>query len=449
MSETINFSSTIAAIATPPGRGGIGIIRISGALVSHIAEQLLGKIPSPRFATYATFRQEKEHVIDRGLAFYFPAPNSFTGEDVLELHGHGGPVVMDMLMREVIRLGAQMALPGEFSERAFVNGKIDLAQAEAIADLINASTEQAALGAMRSLQGVFSQKITEMSEKMQLLRMMVEAAIDFPEEEIDFLTKEDIVGKIQKLSDDMDWLLKETKQGELLQEGMSLAIVGRPNAGKSSLLNVLSHKNSAIVTPHPGTTRDLIKETIQLEGMPVHIIDTAGIRLDAEEIEQEGINRAKAQLPLVDRILLMVDASLDTPFSRIEEDIIENYSQKVTIVMNKIDIKGARAGEREGKIYISASQHLGIEALRSHLLQCVGFQGSESGMFIARRRHLVALEKTCQHIKAAHLQLVKYRALELCAQELRQGQEALGEIVGKVTTDDLLGQIFSTFCIGK
>ncbi len=449
MSEFQLSLDTIAAIATPPGRGGIGIVRISGPKVKAIAEKLLGQVPPPRQVLFLPFYHPNGEVIDRGVALFFVGPYSFTGEDVLELHGHGGPIVMDMLINAVLALGAKMAAPGEFSERAFLNGKIDLAQAEAIVDLIQASTEQAARGAMLSLQGAFSQKIEKINQKMQHLRMMTEAAIDFPDEEIDFLTSTDMDGKIQALHQEIGALLVETKQGELLKEGMSVVIVGQPNAGKSSLLNALTAKESAIVTPIAGTTRDLVKETLQIEGMPVHIIDTAGIRLEAQEVEQEGIRRAKAQLPLVDRILLVVDASLEHPFSEIEQRILEDYPNKVTIIMNKIDKVALNEGERDNQIFVSAKNASGINDLRQHLKKCMGYQGVDGATFIARRRHLVALEKTSAHVEAALTQLVRYRALELVAQELRCGQEALGEIVGKVTTDDLLGQIFSQFCIGK
>lgn len=440
---------TIVAVATAPGKGGIGVVRISGSEAASIAKRLLSKLPSPRVATLSDFRNANNEVIDKGVALYFPAPNSFTGEDVLELQGHGGPVVMDCLLTAVVALGARLARPGEFSERSFLNGKMDLAQAEAVADLIDASTQQAARSAMRSLQGQFSEKITALSKTLMHLRLYVEAAIDFPEEEIDFLADGHILQKIEDTLVQLSDLQQQAKQGQLLKEGMSVVIIGQPNAGKSSLLNSLTGNETAIVTPIPGTTRDLVKETIQIDGMPLHIIDTAGIRQQAEEVEQEGIRRALLQQDIADRILLVVDANKKPMMTSVEENVLKQFAHKTTVLINKIDLTTIPEGLREDKIYLSAKTGQGIERLKTHLKDCMGFRADESGTFTARRRHLTALRITRDCCEKAKEQLVKYKAGELVAQELKMAQDALGEIVGRVTTDDLLGEIFASFCIGK
>lgn len=441
-------SQTIAALATPSGRGGVGVIRVSGPQSSFIATKLLGKIPSPRQATFSQFSHPNGEIIDKGLALFFPGPHSFTGEDVLELHGHGGPVVMDMLLSAVVEHGARMAKPGEFTLRAFLNDKIDLAQAEAVADLIAATTKDAALSATRSLQGMFSQKIDQISKAIMHLRMYVESAIDFAEEEIDFLSEKGIQSSFTEIIKQIEDLQLQAKQGQLLREGMSVVIVGQPNAGKSSLLNALTLNDTAIVTPIPGTTRDLIKETIQIQGLPVHIIDTAGIRENADLVEQEGIKRSAAQQQLADRILLVVDASRPE-YSFVEQDILREYPNKTTVIMNKIDLVDIEAGYRDQTIYLSAHTLDGIDTLRDHLKNCVGFVSEEKGGFIARRRHLQALHQTSEYICGAQNQLLQYNALELVAEGLRLAQNTLGEIVGKITNDDLLGEIFANFCIGK
>lgn len=413
-----------------------------------IASQLLGKLPPVRQAVLKQFTNHQGDIIDTGLALYFAGPHSFTGEDVLELQGHGGQVVMDLLLNAVLKQGARLAAPGEFSQRAFLNGKMDLTQAEAVADLIEAQTTQAALSASRSLQGVFSRNIKTLEQEMMELRMYVEAAIDFPEEEVDFLSDGHVLEKIESLLAQIHTLLKGAKKGQMLREGMSVVIVGQPNAGKSSLLNCLTQQETAIVTPIAGTTRDLIKETIQIDGIPLHIIDTAGVRgEDADVVEIEGIKRAKQQQALADRILLVVDATQN--LCDVETDILREHGYKVTIVMNKIDLANIEDGERDEKIFLCAKSGKGLDYLTQHLKKCMGFQGEESANFIARRRHLIALEKTLSHCQQAQMQLVKFKAGELVAQELRFAQDALGEIVGKVTTDDLLGKIFSSFCIGK
>jgi len=442
-------ADTIVAVATAPGKGGIGVVRISGSIAALIAKRLLSKVPSPRIATLCEFRNTNDEVIDKGVALYFPAPNSFTGEDVLELQGHGGPVVMDCLLTAVVQAGARLARPGEFSERSFLNGKMDLAQAEAVADLIDASTKQAAMSAMRSLQGQFSEKITALAKALMHLRLYVEAAIDFPEEEIDFLADGHVLSKIEETLVQLGELQQQAKQGQLLKEGMTVVIIGRPNAGKSSLLNCLTGQESAIVTAIPGTTRDLVKETIQIEGMPLHIIDTAGIRHEAEEVEQEGIRRALLQQELADRILLVIDANKTPLMTQVEEDVLKQFPEKTTVIVNKIDLAQIQPGEREKKIYLSAKTEQGISDLKNHLKHCMGYQAQESGTFTARRRHLTALRVTRDCCEKAKEQLISYKAGELVAQELKMAQDALGEIVGRVTTDDLLGEIFANFCIGK
>ncbi|MBS0286483.1 MAG: tRNA uridine-5-carboxymethylaminomethyl(34) synthesis GTPase MnmE [Proteobacteria bacterium] len=445
----MSSADTIAAIATPPGRGGVGIVRVSGQNVVLIAQQIIKNLPQPRIAALRSFYDIKGNIIDKGLALYFSAPNSFTGEDLLELHAHGGPVLMDMLLSTVLTHGARLAKPGEFSERAFLNGKMDLAQCEAVADLIDASTKQAALSASRSLQGVFSEQIEKLANEMMALRLYVEAAIDFPEEEIDFLSEGNVLEKIEAILSQIITLQKSAKVGQVLREGMNVVFAGLPNAGKSSLLNQLTRKESAIVTPIPGTTRDLVKETIQIDGIPINLIDTAGIRLEAELIEQEGIKRAKEQFALADKILLVKDTSQGEELATEEIEIMKLHGNKVTLVMNKVDMINNAPENLDNKIYLSAKTGQGIDALLFMLKASQGMQTIDNGAFIARRRHLDALQKAHIHCDEAHRQLVKIKAGELVAQELRYAQEALGEIVGKITPDDLLGKIFASFCIGK
>lgn len=438
---------TIVALATAPGRGGVGVVRVSGVKSSDIAKAILSLVPPPREAVVRPFRHFSGDIIDVGLALYFKAPHSFTGEDVLELQAHGGPVLMEMLLMTALHFGARMAAPGEFSQRAFLNGKMDLTQAEAVADLIDASTTQATLSASRSLRGEFSKQIDLLAQSIMSTRMYVEAAIDFPEEEIDFLSDQHLLKKMHALIESVGSLLAKAKQGQLLKEGMRVAIVGQPNAGKSSLLNCLTQSDTAIVTPIAGTTRDLIRETIQIDGLPIHIVDTAGIRNDADLIEQEGIKRAKEQQALADRILLVIDCS--KPLSQVEDDIIKEFGDKVTLVKNKIDLSGQAAKVDKNEIYLSAKTEEGVMLLKEHLKQCIGFQSAEASTFIARRRHLEALKISQEHIQEALQQLIQFKALELCAHELMRAHEALGTIIGKVTTEDLLGEIFSSFCIGK
>jgi tRNA modification GTPase len=457
-------SETIAAIATPPGRGGVGIIRVSGPNTGAIAQQITQRQLPPRQACYGAFFEHKTDVaeiLDRGIALYFPGPHSFTGEDVLELQGHGGPIILDCLLREVIRLGARLARPGEFSERAFLNDKLDLAQAEAIADLIDSASEQAARSAVRSLTGEFSRRIDTLLEQLIELRLYVEAAIDFPEEEIDFLADGKIASALNNLLSVVAQVLVSAKQGTLLREGMTVVIAGAPNAGKSSLLNALAGRDTAIVTPIAGTTRDVLREHIQIDGLPLHIIDTAGLRDSPDAIEQEGIRRAWLEIEKADLILLMVDSNnaeqdLTNPAAIWPDSApLQIGTQPVTIVRNKCDISGLEIGLTPASsgdpclINLSAKTGAGVDLLRAHLKDSVGYTNAGDGNFSARRRHLDALERTLKFLQAGQQQLQIQQAGELLAEDLRQAQQALGEITGKFTPDDLLGRIFSSFCIGK
>lgn len=451
-------TDTIAAQATPSGRGGVGIIRISGKNAPAIAQKICQRSAEfkPRFAHFHRFYDQQNNVIDEGLVLFFPGPNSFTGEDVVELQGHGGPMVMSALLKAVIQEGARLANPGEFSERAFLNDKLDLAQAEAIADLIDAASEQAAKSAVRSLQGAFSIKIQSLVEQLTQLRMYVEAAIDFPEEEIDFISDGKIAADLDQIYQQLQAVFAEANRGVLLKEGMKVVLAGRPNAGKSSLLNALAGRESAIVTPIAGTTRDLLREHIHIDGMPLHIIDTAGLRESADEVEQEGIRRAWQEIEQADRVLLLVDASesTETDPNAIWPDFVARLADasKITVVRNKIDLSQETAGVELGNtpiIRLSAKQGQGVDALRDHLKQVMGYQTVAEGGFTARQRHIDALNKASQSLEAGKSQLQEFGAAELLAEDLRAAQDALGEITGEVTPDDLLGRIFSTFCIGK
>jgi len=445
-------SHTIAAIATPPGRGGIGIVRVSGPAVRRIAEVMLGHLPRRRHATFARFLGATGQSIDQGLALFFPAPHSFTGEDVLELHGHGGPVVLDMVLARTLELGARLARPGEFSERAFLNDKMDLTQAEAVADLIEAGSESAARSALRSLEGEFSARVHALVEALTRLRMYVEAAIDFPEEEIDFLADERVVQELDGLTREIAELLAATQQGVLLHDGMTVVLAGPPNAGKSSLLNALAARNTAIVSAIPGTTRDVLRERIHLDGMPLHVVDTAGLRESRDEIETEGIRRAREQMERADRVLLVLD---DTLSGGIPGEVLKYLPPALprTVIRNKIDLTGRSAGvtNRAGDIEIALSVKTcaGLDDLRLHLKACMGFQSAGEGTFMARRRHLDAIRRAQDHIARGRAQLKETRAGELLAEELRLAQQALSEITGEFTPEDLLGRIFSSFCIGK
>ncbi|WP_308570432.1 tRNA uridine-5-carboxymethylaminomethyl(34) synthesis GTPase MnmE [uncultured Haemophilus sp.] len=452
------MKETIVAQATAPGRGGIGILRVSGPLASQVAEAVLGKCPKPRMADYLPFKDSDGTVLDQGIAVYFKGPHSFTGEDVLELQGHGGQVVLDLLLKRILNVdGIRLARPGEFSEQAFLNDKLDLAQAEAIADLIDATSEQAARSALKSLQGEFSNKINALVDSVIYLRTYVEAAIDFPDEEIDFLADGKIEANLRGIIEQLDGVRREAKQGSILREGMKVVIAGRPNAGKSSLLNALAGREAAIVTDIAGTTRDVLREHIHLDGMPLHIIDTAGLREATDEVERIGISRAWHEIEQADRIILMLDSS--DPDSQDSESLRREFLAKLpsaiplTVVRNKIDLSGESVGltEADGVVVIRLSVQTlqGVDLLREHLKQAMGFQTGMEGGFLARRRHLEALQKAAEHLQIGLLQLTEFHAGELLAEELRLVQSALSEITGQFTADDLLGNIFSSFCIGK
>ena len=451
-------TDTIVAQATAPGRGGVGIIRISGDKASDVAMAVLGHLPKTRYADYCDFKDANDGVIDQGIALYFQGPNSFTGEDVLELQGHGGQIVLDMLIKRVMEIeGLRIAKPGEFSEQAFMNDKMDLTQAEAIADLIDATSEQAAKSALNSLQGEFSVQIHELVEQVTNLRLYVEAAIDFPDEEVDFLSDGKIAGSLNRIITKLDSVNASAKQGAIIREGMKVVIAGRPNAGKSSLLNALAGKESAIVTEIAGTTRDVLREHIHLDGMPLHIIDTAGLRDTTDTVEMIGIERAWAEIETADQVLFMVDGTTTNAVDprEIWPDFIDRLPKSlgVTVVRNKADITGEALALTEDHGHsvfrISAKTGLGVEALQQHLKSLMGYQSDMEGGFIARRRHLEALELASSHLLIGKEQLEVYLAGELLAEELRMAQMALSEITGKFTSDDLLGKIFSSFCIGK
>ncbi len=439
-------ADTIVAPATPPGTGGIGIVRISGPDVERIARKMLGSLPEPRTATYRNFRNAAGERLDAGVVLYFPAPASFTGESVLELHGHGGPVVISLLVDAVIDLGARMAEPGEFSRRAFLNDKLDLVQAEAIADLIGSGTAQAARAALRSLSGAFSRAVDSLAEQLVRLRMHVEAAIDFPEEEIDFLSDESLLRRIDECGLAFEALLSEARQGRVLRDGFQVVIVGRPNAGKSSLLNLLSGQEAAIVTEVAGTTRDVLRELIDVDGLAVELVDTAGLRNDPDRIEAEGIRRAKEALASADAVLWIQDAT-DAAQEQPKEDLPDGVP--VTIVHNKIDLTGNPAGLVDSEVWLSAQTGEGVDALRQRIRGLAGYEGRGEGAFTARRRHVRALRRAAGHFEAGRRALAETKAGELLAEELRLSQQTLGEITGAFTADDLLGKIFSEFCIGK
>ena len=443
---------TIAAVATPPGRGGIGIIRVSGPLAGAIARGMLGRVPRPRYAEHRPFLDAENRPIDDGIALFFPGPHSFTGEDVLELHGHGGPVVMDMLLQRTIELGARPAHPGEFSQRAFLNDKIDLAQAEAIADLINSASQEAVRSATRSLQGTFSEHIHTLVEQLTQLRMYVEAAIDFPEEEIDLLSDGRVTEWLKAAMEKLAKVQASARHGTLLRDGMNVVIAGSPNAGKSSLLNVLAQRDAAIVTDTPGTTRDPLREHISIDGMPLNVVDTAGLRDDPDPIEAKGIERAWKVIAHADRVLLVIDDQ--TGANSAVRAIAQRLPPQlpVTYVFNKIDITGTAPGIQEGRpqrVCISAKTGAGMEDLCRHLTDSVNFHTTGEGGFIARRRHLTALALAAEYLERGQRQLEENSAGELLAQDLLHAQKALGLITGEVTPDDLLGRIFSEFCIGK
>lgn len=451
-------TDTIVAQATPPGRGGVGIVRISGPLARQAAQQILGKIPKPRVADYCPFLNSDGSELDQGIALFFNNPHSFTGEDVLELQGHGGPVIIDMLIKRILHIdGIRTARPGEFSERAFMNDKMDLAQAEAIADLIDATSEQAAKSAVQSMKGEFSNHINKLVEGLTRLRIYVEASIDFPEEEIDFLSDGKVLNDLNQIIDHLASVRHQARQGSLLREGMRVVIAGRPNAGKSSLLNALSGQELAIVTDIAGTTRDVLREHIHIDGMPLHIIDTAGLRESPDKIEKIGIERAWQEINQADRILFMVDS---TEISHSDpQQIWPEFVNKLpdgiglSVIRNKADISGDPTGQSIANNYpifnISAKTGAGISELKAHLKQCMGYQSVTEGSFMARRRHIEAIEQATKHIDIGKQQLVDFNAGELLAEELRIAQNYLSEITGEFSSDDLLSRIFTSFCIGK
>ena len=452
------MKDTIVAQATPIGRGGVGILRVSGPLASKVAEAVLGKTLTPRMANYLPFKDSNGETLDQGIALFFKAPNSFTGEDVLELQGHGGQVILDILLKRILEVeGVRIARAGEFSEQAFLNDKLDLAQAEAIADLIDATSEQAARSALKSLQGEFSNKINQLVDSVIYLRTYVEAAIDFPDEEIDFLADGKIEGHLNDIIQQLNGVRQEAKQGAILREGMKVVIAGRPNAGKASLLNALAGREAAIVTDIAGTTRDVLREHIHIDGMPLHIIDTAGLREASDEVERIGIARAWEEIAQADQVLLMID-STEQKVDDFKAEWAEFLAKlppnmPVTVIRNKVDLSGEPEGleqlENFTLIRLSAQTKVGVDLLREHLKKSMGYQSSTEGGFLARRRHLQALEEAAEHLARGHVQLTQFFAGELLAEELRMVQNALSEITGQFTSDDLLGNIFSSFCIGK
>lgn len=450
-------TDTIAAIATPPGRGGVGIVRVSGPAAAQIAAAITTDAPlRARHAHYGPLRDRDGEILDHGLALWFPAPHSFTGEDVLELHGHGGPVILDCLLREVIAHGARPARPGEFSERAFLNDKIDLAQAEAIADLIDSASEQAARSAVRSLSGEFSHRVQRLVDGLIELRTYVEAAIDFPDEEIDFLSDGRVANALSALRSQLADVQQSAQQGSLLRDGITVVIAGLPNAGKSSLLNALAGHERAIVTPIAGTTRDVLREQIQIDGLPLHVIDTAGLRETPDEVEREGVRRAWQEIERADHILLVVDSSQSTDTDPQRwwptNAPVALGRTPTTVVLNKCDLSGLAPHLEPGQptvITLSAQNGNGLELLREHLKHGVGYHQQGEGVFSARRRHLDALQRAAASLHNGEQQLLQRGAGELLAEDLRHAQQALSEITGQFTPDDLLGHIFSSFCIGK
>ncbi|MDR9498709.1 MAG: tRNA uridine-5-carboxymethylaminomethyl(34) synthesis GTPase MnmE [Hydrogenovibrio sp.] len=454
-------TETIAALATPPGRGGVGIVRVSGPQSRAIAQAMLGQCPPPRYAHFGPFYGEDGTVLDQGIALFFEGPHSFTGEDVIEFQGHGGPVVMQWLLNRAVTLGARLADPGEFSQQAFLNDKLDLAQAEAIADLIDASSDQAARSALRSLQGEFSKRIHILVEQLIALRIYVEAAIDFPDEEIDFLSDGKVAADLAEIESQLASVLASARQGAMLREGLSVVILGRPNAGKSSLLNALSGRESAIVTDIAGTTRDIVKEEIVIDGLPLHVLDTAGLREATDAVEKIGIERAWAALDQADHVLVMVQGGE----AMAEEDrrILAQLPRgmPVTLIHNKIDLieqspglvkndasEQAQSGV-ETEIWLSAKHGIGLDLLTAHLKDRMGLLQTGEGVVMARERHLQALQAAQSHLEQGRVQLHDFAAGELLAEDLRQAQQALSSITGEFTSDDLLGRIFSSFCIGK
>lgn len=472
-------TDTICAIATPPGRGGIGIIRVSGPKAADICKCVTGSLPAARIATRAEFRASDLNVIDEGLVLYFPAPNSFTGEDVLELQGHGGPHVLHSILSQTQKFGARLARPGEFTERAFLNGKVDLLQAEAVADLIDAGSQQAARSALRTLQGVFSAKVNDIVQSLTRIRVNVEAAIDFSDEDIDIIERSGVGSELARILGAMQALFREAEQGAILKDGIHLVLAGAPNVGKSSLMNALCGNDSAIVTDTPGTTRDLLREQLNLDGLPITITDTAGLRLSEDPVEQEGVRRATRAINEADRIFLVIDGEreqslVNTVSASSQEGIpaawidtlVEGLGDqeslallgRTSMVINKIDLLTDSDPRQNTKIYkgielklfrVSAKQGLGLELLREDIKQSSGYSAPDGSAFLARKRHLVALQEANDYLEKANQGISEHLHLELVAEDLRLAQRILGRITGEVSSDDLLGEIFSSFCIGK
>lgn len=457
----MNTHTTLVAIATAPGRGGVGMVRLSGKQALSIAKQLTGKTTfKARYAHFSSFSDADDGWIDEGLVLYFPAPHSFTGEDVVELQGHGGPVLLDMLVRACIKLGATQAGPGEFSLRAFLNDKLDLTQAEAIADMIDAGTEMAARAAHRSLQGAFSSEVNRLVDGLIQLRVFVEAAIDFPDEEIDFLSDGHVLSRLNDLITQLATIQTSARQGRLLRDGITLVLAGKPNAGKSSLLNALAGFDAAIVTDQAGTTRDTLRESIQLDGIPINLVDTAGLRISDDHIEQEGIRHAQTAISAADAVLFLVDSEQDAAGDQLLQDLPELSAASLSglpliWLLNKIDKSGVAAGRQADDVSgralfaISAKHGEGLEELRQYIKQLAGWQDTASSIYSARRRHLDALQQAAESLSQGFSNLTQHQAGELLAEDLRAAQKALEEITGRFSADDLLGEIFSSFCIGK
>ncbi|MGH8609553.1 MAG: tRNA uridine-5-carboxymethylaminomethyl(34) synthesis GTPase MnmE [Gammaproteobacteria bacterium] len=444
---------TIAAQATPPGRGGIGVIRVSGPAVRAMARALFGEVPAPRVAEVKAFPDPSGQPIDHGIALFFPGPGSFTGEDVLELHGHGGPVVMDRLLRRMLGLGARLARPGEFCERAFLNGKLDLAQAEAVADLIDSASEEAARRAVRTLRGEFSKLVRDLVQDVIALRTRVEATLDFPDEEVGLFDHEALETRLKGVAEKLGSVFLAARQGQVLLDGLSVTITGQPNVGKSSLLNQLLKRDRAIVDARPGTTRDTLQEQVLIGGVPISLIDTAGLRDTEDSIEKEGIKRAQAAIDQADVVLLVTEYAVERQAAEIELSADPALRERITIIHNKIDLYGKAPSINHAQygteIWLSARYGFGIQLLEEHLKARAGYQSAGEGGFTARRRHLEALSCAQAALAAARAELCRTGALELVAEHLARAQRSLGTITGEFTSEDLLAEIFSSFCIGK